>query len=303
MKPPECVQHTSSQAPAADCSLISFWGTHRASLSNGTPIAATFCETRQMLDGSPALMFTKATYGSLTLGLGALEWIASQRASLARTFQRQVAASASMESEADCGAKSSAQLTLFDLDSCSSKIAPGSVPEGAKSLSANSWRVDIPGKTERLKPLMSAQAITAIVGGAYLPTLTVCGNWNAKGASKESGDGLVTALKKLPTLLVSDATSGAGFLGVNRSPRIAMALKMLPTLCATDYKSPYSAAGYLSQAQKRSKPLRDTLAHTTGHRLSVEVAEWYMGFPLNHTASRRWAMRKSRFKRPQRGGC
>jgi hypothetical protein len=30
---------------------------------------------------------------------------------------------------------------------------------------------------------------------ARLPTLTVCGNYNRKGASKTSGDGLATALK------------------------------------------------------------------------------------------------------------
>ena len=30
-----------------------------------------------------------------------------------------------------------------------------------------------------------------------LPTLTVCGNWNRAGASKNSGDGLVTALHRL----------------------------------------------------------------------------------------------------------
>lgn len=44
--------------------------------------------------------------------------------------------------------------------------------------------------------------------GLLLPTLTVCGNYNRKGASKTSGDGLATAVKRLPTLRATDATRG-----------------------------------------------------------------------------------------------
>ena len=45
-----------------------------------------------------------------------------------------------------------------------------------------------------------------------LPTLTVSGNYNRKGASKTSGDGLATALRKWPTLCARDAK---GVPGVN----------------------------------------------------------------------------------------
>ena len=43
-----------------------------------------------------------------------------------------------------------------------------------------------------------------------LPTLTVSGNYNRKGCSAKSGDGLATAPAKLPTLTVADASGGPG---------------------------------------------------------------------------------------------
>jgi hypothetical protein len=63
------------------------------------------------------------------------------------------------------------------------------------------------------------------------------------------------------------------------------ALKMLPTLCASDYKSPYSAEGYAKQKLTRFKPLLDTLVHTTGHRLTPAFAEYWMGWPIRWTAT------------------
>ncbi len=85
------------------------------------------------------------------------------------------------------------------------------------------------------------------------------------------------------------------------------ALKLLPTLCATDYKSPYSEAGYQKQTEKRSKPLRDTAAHTIGIRLTPIFSAWYMGFPVELVAATRAlgspvsGMRGSRSKPRQRG--
>jgi hypothetical protein len=89
--------------------------------------------------------------------------------------------------------------------------------------------------------------------GYLLPTLTVNGNNNRAGLSKKSGNGLQTILK------------------------------LLPTLCATDWKGPYSKEGYDKQMQTRSKPLRDTLPHEVGFRLSPGFAEWFMGWPLGWT--------------------
>lgn len=82
--------------------------------------------------------------------------------------------------------------------------------------------------------------------GLSLPTLTVCGNYNRKGASKTSGDGLVTALKKMPTLTAHDSRD-----------------------CGT---SP-------SQVARNHK----TLPMVIGGPLSPMWGEWFMGWPLEWT--------------------
>jgi hypothetical protein len=85
------------------------------------------------------------------------------------------------------------------------------------------------------------------------------------------------------------------------------ALKTLPTLCATDYKGPYGKDGYQKQMQKRLKPLRDTLPHSIGAKLTPAFAEWFMGWPIRWTAlrkrsaSKRSATAKSRSSRRRHG--
>ena len=49
----------------------------------------------------------------------------------------------------------------------------------------------------------SAERITSGTGYGYWPTPTVCGNYNRKGASKTSGDGLATAVRMWPTPVAS----------------------------------------------------------------------------------------------------
>jgi hypothetical protein len=59
----------------------------------------------------------------------------------------------------------------------------------------------------RLPPLV--QSTKGIGSGSLLPTLTVTGNYNRKGASRTSGDGLATVLKRmLPTLTAQDVRGG-----------------------------------------------------------------------------------------------
>lgn len=249
-------------------------------------------------------------------------WTAYQRASLARIFQQLEADQDSQAISPGCFSKSSAQSTQCNLDLFSSKTLPESEPEAGSELSKNYWRADIPTETERLVPLLSVRRTSETGGGYLLPTLTAKGNYRTEKQSKKAGDGMIQALRKLPTLTASKYGSqtrpngkkgaslknilptltradGEGKTTVNMTykggnPTLPRAVAYLPTLCATDYKSPYSAAGYQQQKQKRSKPLRDTLKHTTGNRLSPSFAEWFMGFPINYTASVQWETRKFR---------
>lgn len=335
---PECAQCTSSQAQAVECLQTLSLDTSPCALSNGSQAPAASCANDLSKAGFPAYTSTKATSASSISATGPEEWIKSRRDSLVRIFRRLAVAQASQAHVAGWSPKSFAPSTKSTPASCSSKTARASAPKAAMSLSANSWRADIPGATERLPRLMSAQAISEIAGGCLLPTLTVCGNWNRKGLSKHSGNGLATALKLLPTLCAANAKQGADNRAgagkkhgvtlpsaLNKLPtlcardynnsggktltergktRLPTAMKhLLPTVCATDYKSPYSAAGYQQQTQQRSKPLRDTLAHTTGHRLTAAFAEWWMGWPLGWTGSSVPVTAKSRSKRQPRGCC
>lgn len=256
------------------------------------------------MDGCRATCtYTAEISESSTSPHGATEWIAYQRDFLARIFPALAAARESKEQEVALFQKSSAQLTIFGQASSSSKTPHTSEQKGGTLSSGNSWRVDIPGRTERLKRLMSGLDINANGGGASLPTGKECEDFKrlptlmacdgSKGPTRPEredtgGASLHTALRRLPTLTASDGTGGPGVSqkrtgGMN----LRTAVYRLPTLCATDYKSPYSAEGYHKQAQKRLKPLRDTLAHTTGHRLTAEFAEWWMGWPLRWTATQK----------------
>jgi hypothetical protein len=97
----------------------------------------------------------------------------------------------------------------------------------------------------------------------------------------------------MPTLLASDASASGNrpdptlwslsdVLGIT-----AKAKKhgiVLPTLAATDWKSPYGLQGLKKQLAKRSKPLRDILPFLEGGRKINPVwAEWYQGWPADWT--------------------
>lgn len=301
----------------ADCSPTSSLATSPCSPSNGINLAADHCEPVCAKDGCPKTCTSTALMcESSTSPHGPEAWIASRRDSLARIFHALERAKASRVHGPALSGKCSEQLTLFGPDLCSSKTAQKLGKKADATLSGLSWREDIPGETERLPLLLSERVINEIGGGYSLPTLTVTSNWNRKGVSANSGDGLATAIKKLPTLTAtfnnrekkkdvkrsdgletaikrlptlcsvdSKKSGGAKFTRKTMS-RLPGALKhLLPTICASNYKSPYSEAGYQKQAQQRCKPLRDTLAHITGHRLTPEFAEWWMGWPLRWTAA------------------
>ena len=100
------------------------------------------------------------------------------------------------------------------------------------------------------------QSLIGAVRGQLWPTLTKKGNYNRKGVSEKSGDGLVTALRMMPTLLARDS----------RSPK--------------------------GSARKRegSKPLVEQVGGT----LNPEWAEWWMGFPIGFSGLKPLGIRRFR---------
>lgn len=193
-----------------DCLQTSFWDTDQSSPLSGTRTAARRSAIEPKTVGSLGCGCTKVTFGCSIHPPGRDEWIALQRGSLARILVQQAKARESKGRGAALSVRSFEQLTLLDHGSSSLRTAPELEPVAGMLSLPNSFRGDTPGATEFLPRLMLEHGTTGKDGGALLPTLTVCGNYNRKGASPTSGDGLITALKKLPTLCARDARTVAG---------------------------------------------------------------------------------------------
>lgn len=94
----------------------------------------------------------------------------------------------------------------------------------------------------------------------WWPTPTVCGNYNRKGCSPTSGDGLATAVKMFPTPAARDY----------RSPN----------------KRPYSARGGGKKGEQ--------LPNAVGGQLNPPWVEWLMGWPIGWTGLEPLAMGRFR---------
>lgn len=115
------------------------------------------------------------------------------QASHAKTFRQQVPDAALMGQNQDCGTTSGQLSKNTDPAGLLSKTAPTFDLEDWKRFSGSSMRSGMlcSGTVYRLQPLAH---ITAGTASGLLPTLTRKGNYNRKGASKKSGDGLATRL-------------------------------------------------------------------------------------------------------------
>ena len=136
-------------------------------------------------------------------------------------------------------------------------------PNGGRSVAhVTDWRSERTAYTDKGKKVQIdlAQAVK------LWPTPTVCGNYNRKGASASSGDGLATAVLKCAT----------------------------PT--ARDWKS-----GKASQAthDRNSRPLSEQI----GGSLNPTWVEWLMGWPLGWTDLKPLATDRCPSAPQQLGGC
>src|SRR5690606_1404096 len=126
----------------------------------------------------------------------------------ARTSASQARAQGLRASVPASGASSPALLTRYDPATRSWRTSQLCFIEGLATYSETWPRSGMmrSGIAYQLPTL--AQSMTGIEFG-LLPTLTRCGNYNRKGASKTSGDGLATVLKRmLPTLTRHDVRGG-----------------------------------------------------------------------------------------------
>lgn len=119
--------------------------------------------------------------------------------------------------------------------------------------------------------LMEHRRLTMSVleSSSRLPTPTVSGNYNRKGASKTSGDGLATALRRLPTPVSSD-----------------IACRKKPT------QIKFTKTGMMRNIRDTGKQLRLQQVLGDGGPLNPQWVEWFMGWTIGMTGLRPLEMDK-----------
>jgi len=167
-------------------------------------------------------------------------------------------------SDPGCGPNTCDSFASYDPDTSSWRTSQRSWLEGWERFSATWPRAGMTrsGTASQLKPL--APTTREIASGLW-PTPTVNGNYNRKGASATSGDGLATAVRRWPT----------------------------PT--ARDYRSP-GTPERLARA-KRESSRGQPLTEEVGGQLNPTWVEWLMGYPTGWTELKDWGTASSRRSR------
>ena len=231
---------------------------------NGNHTQQAYCAPDKMTVFSRLSRFGM-TYKPLTDDLGAAVLTWCQEASRARTSAWPEKAQESTEPVAACGATWRGSLARFDPATSSWRTVQPSLLEdlGESSVTWPRSGMTAAGQCWELPTL--GRRINETGSGLW-PTPTVCGNYNRKGLSKTSGDGLATAVLKCAT----------------------------PT--ARDWKS-----GKASQAtmERNSRPLSEQI----GGSLNPAWVEWLMGWPLGWTDLNPLEMDKYHYALQPLGDC
>ena len=133
-------------------------------------------------------------------------WLAASRA---RTYPSPAKARALMAPSQECGATWRGSLARFDPSTFSWRTAQPSLLEDLGESSVIWPRSGMTAGGQCWALPMLGRRIKGTDSGLW-PTITVCGNYNRKGASATSGDGLITALRTWPTPIRRDSRTVRG---------------------------------------------------------------------------------------------
>ena len=153
-------------------------------------------------------------------------------------------------------------FAMFDLASCSWKTAQPSLLGDSAGFSAT-WPRSGTMRSGACWERPALERRTDETGSGLWPTPTVCGNYNRKGASNASGDGLETAVRTWPT----------------------------PT--ARDWRSGKASSETM---ERNARPLSEVV----GGLLNPTWVEWLMGWPLGWTDCAASATARFRSAQPRR---
>jgi len=244
--------------------------------------------------------------------------MSSAEGSHARTSAPRERALASLASEAAYGVSTPALLASFDPDTSSWRTWQLCLVEGLARFS-ESWPrsgLMLSGIAYQLPPL--APLTDEIVSGLWA-TPTVNGNYNRKGASKSSGDGLATQVRMWPTptrvytradwsperiharqeeVKAATLAKGKHHTGNGFGLNLAQAVRMWPTPNAGDYKAGMSnAPGRQQSSLPRTVGIVEGVSSGRRGGLNPTWVEWLMGFPMRWSelgGSETQSSRKSR---------
>lgn len=256
-----------SRALVAEYSQATCWdGAPFAPLSV-TPTPHKFWHNGKTMEASSLSRFG-LTCAALTEDRGAdlLTWFRED--SRAKTSAWQDEAPALTENAAACGSTWRGSLARFDPASRSWRTAQPSLLVDSDECSVTWPRSGMTagGLCWELPTLAPPTSATGF--GSLLPTLTVHGNYNRKGSSPTSGDGLATAILKMPTL------------------------------CARDYRHPGR-----SRWERTGGSQGEVLPQVVGGPLNPTWCEWFMGFPRGWSELPVSATRRCPSAQPQPGEC
>lgn len=181
-----------------------------------------------------------------------------------------------MESAPDSGHKWRALLASLDPHSSGWKTAQRSLLGDSDEL-LETWPRS--GMTRNGSAFLreSAERPISVTASGFWPTPTVCGNYNRKGASQNSGTGLATAVAMSLTTNPSGSTDSLTARG-----------KAWPTPTATSFKG-WSPNHNRRDSDDRLDYSVERLHFTDGQqtppkRLNPDWTEWLMGWPIGWTA-------------------
>jgi len=291
--------------------------------SNGSLTHALYCAPDRMKVFSRLSRYGM-TCEPLTddLGAGVLTWCLA--GSLAKTYPQPAKAQESTESAAECGRTWHESFARWDRATLSWRTPQCSLLEGLDEFSETwpQWGMMHAGECSvQSMPVHLTSEIGSGLwptpragnpgsrpngkGGKVLaeeveiaegmrtrgqplwPTPTVCGNYNRKGLSATSGDGLATAVKMWPTPDTCAGGTGPSQMKRNQ-PRLQDAVKFA-TPCARDWKeqtlsmSLAKAHGNTEKSRQLPRQLSAECPELHGGQLNPTWVEWLMGWPLGWT--------------------
>ena len=246
--------------------------------SNGSPMPQAYLPPDRMTAFSRLSRFGM-TFKPLTEDLGEALLMSYLAAFPARTSASQEKGTGLTESAAECGITWRGWLAKFDPHSSSWKTPQCSlIEEELESLQTlPRWGMTVNGLLWE-QPML--EPITRGTESGYWPTPTVCGNYNRKGASKTSGDGLATAVLKWTTPQASDHRPRATFASTQRRMEKG---KQISLEAKVKWTTP--TAHMAKETNAPSEHLRNTptLTAQAGGSLNPTWVEWLMGWPLGWT--------------------